>query len=285
MHALYPPQIHEQPQNIVNPDRQTLEEWPVHGAGYPGVRLQTQRDAVTSFPLLFQNALYNAIYEQWIFLKDSETLGPVLYTRPEDTNTEDLAGYELPHRMHHWSRAYAHLTHMAIVPLQDVEDAHTVWVQVGSHRGQHTAKRMHTLPMKLGDALLMNGLLFMRFGGGKSMYLVFTFLPHGVRKVLPCAEGPEVMEMACKQPPLRTPQEGEFDVCECTHVPVPWQYMGDIMHLCRHIADCNMFLAVKGLQFTVIAPDGGDDVPNCSTPWVHRWWVLAGSNARVPRPN
>ena len=41
MEALIPPEIHEQLQNIVNPDRQTLEEGPVHGAGYPGVRLQT----------------------------------------------------------------------------------------------------------------------------------------------------------------------------------------------------------------------------------------------------
>ena len=37
MQALFPPEIHEQLQNIVKPDRQTLEEWPVHGAGYPGV--------------------------------------------------------------------------------------------------------------------------------------------------------------------------------------------------------------------------------------------------------
>ena len=41
MQALFPPEINEQLQNIVNPDRMTLEEWPVHGAGYPGVRLQT----------------------------------------------------------------------------------------------------------------------------------------------------------------------------------------------------------------------------------------------------
>ena len=285
MQALFPPEIHEQLQNIVKPERQTLEEWPVHGAGYPGVRLQTQRDAVTWFPLPLQNALYTAIYEQWVFLKDSDTLGTVLYTRPEDTNTEDWAGYEPLHRMHHWSRAYAHLTHMVIVPLQDVEAAQALQVQVGSHRGQHTANKMHTLPMKLGDALLMNGPLFVRFGGGKSRYLVFTFLPHGVRKVLPCVEGPEVMEMACKQPPLPTPQEREFDMGECTHVPVPWQYMGDVVHLCRHIADCNMWLAVKGVQYTDIAPDGEDDVPNCSTPWVHRWWVPAVSNARVPRLN
>ena len=66
MQALFPPENHEERQNIVNPDRQTLEEWPVHGAPYPGVRLQTQRDAVTWFPLPLQNALYNAIYEQWI---------------------------------------------------------------------------------------------------------------------------------------------------------------------------------------------------------------------------
>ena len=285
MQALFPPVMHEQLQNIVNPDRQTLEEWPVHGAGYPGVRLQTQRDAVTWFPLPLQNALYTAIYEQWVFLKDSDTLGTVLYTRPENTNTEDWAGYELLHRMHHWSRAYAHLTHMVIVPLQDVEAAQALQVQVGSHRGQHTANKMHTLPMKLGDALLMNGPLFVRFGGGKSRYPVFTFLPHGVRKVLPCVEGPEVMEMACKKPPLPTPQEREFNMGECMHVPVPWQYMGDVMHLCRHIADCNMWLAVKGVQYTDIAPDGEDDVPNCSTPWVHRWWVPAVSNARVPRLN
>ena len=45
--SLFSPEIHEQLQNIVNPDRQTLEEWPVHGAGYLGVRLQTQRDTVT----------------------------------------------------------------------------------------------------------------------------------------------------------------------------------------------------------------------------------------------
>ena len=53
------------------------------------------------------------------------------------------------------------------------------------------------------------------------------------------------------------------------------------MHLYRHIADCNMWLAVTGLQYTDIAPDGEDDVPNCATPWVHRWWVPAVSNARV----
>ena len=123
MQALFPPEIHKQLQNIVNPDRQTLEEWPVHGAGYPGLRLQTHRDAVTWFPLPLQNALYNAIYEQWIFLKDSNTLGTILDTRPEDTNTEDWAGYELLHRMHHWSHAYAHVTHTVIVPLQDVEAA------------------------------------------------------------------------------------------------------------------------------------------------------------------
>ena len=127
----------------------------------------------------------------------------------------------------------------------------------------------------------MNGPLFVRFGGGKSRYLVFTFLPHGVRKVLPCVEGPEVMEMACKQPPLPTPQETEFDMGECTYVPVPWQYMGDARHLCRHIVDCNMWLVVKGLQYTDIAPDGENDVPNCATPWVHRCWVPAVSNARV----
>ena len=62
MQALFPLEMHEQLQNIVNPDQQTLEEWPVHGADYPGVRLQTQRDAVTWFPLPLQNALYNAIY-------------------------------------------------------------------------------------------------------------------------------------------------------------------------------------------------------------------------------
>ena len=122
-----------------------------------GLRLQTERDAVTWFPLPLQNALYNAIYEQWIFLKDSDTLGTVLYTRPEDTNTEDWAGYELPHRMHHWSRVYAHLTHTVIVPLQDVEAVQALQVQVGSHRGQHTTNKMQKLPMKLGDALLMNG--------------------------------------------------------------------------------------------------------------------------------
>ena len=72
---------------------------------------------------------------------------------------------------------------------------------------------------------------------------------------------------------------------ECTHVPVPWQYMGDVMHLCRYIADCHMWVAVKGLQYTDIAPDGEDNVPNCATPWVHRWWVPAVSNARVPRLN
>ena len=37
MEALFPPEIHEQLQNIVNPDRQPLEEWPVHDNGYPGV--------------------------------------------------------------------------------------------------------------------------------------------------------------------------------------------------------------------------------------------------------
>ena len=46
-----------------------------------------------------------------------------------------------------------------------------------------------------------------------------------------------------------------------------------------------MWLAVKGLQYTDMAPDGEDDVPNCATPWVHRWWVPAVSNARVPRLN
>ena len=45
--------------------------------------------------------------------------------------------------------------------------------------------------------------------------------------------------------------------------------MGHVMHLCRHIADCNMWLAVKGLQYTDIAPDGEDNVPSCATPWVH----------------
>ena len=115
------------------------------------------------FRLPLQNALYNAyIYERWIFLKDSNTLGTVLYTRPKDTNTEDWAGYELLHCMHHWSRAYAHLTITVILPLQDVEAAQALHVQVGSHRGQHTANKMHTLPMKLGDALLMNGPLFVR---------------------------------------------------------------------------------------------------------------------------
>ena len=112
---------------------------------------------MTWFPLPLQNALYTAIYEQWVFLKDSDTLGMVLYTRPEDTNTEDWAGYDLLRRMHHWSRAYAHLTHMVIVSLQDVEAVQALQVQVGSHRGQHTANKMHTLTMKLGDALLMNG--------------------------------------------------------------------------------------------------------------------------------
>ena len=72
---------------------------------------------------------------------------------------------------------------------------------------------------------------------------------------------------------------------ECRHVPVPWQYMGDVMHLCRHIAHCNMCVAVKGVQYTDIAPNGEDDVPNWSTPWVHRWKVRAVSNARVPRLN
>ena len=41
MQALFPPEIHKQLQNIVNPDCQTLDEWHVHGARYPGVRLQT----------------------------------------------------------------------------------------------------------------------------------------------------------------------------------------------------------------------------------------------------
>ena len=85
---------------------------------------------MTWFPLPLQNAMYTAIYEQWVFRKDNDTLGMVLYTRPEDTNTEDWAGYELLHRMHHWSRAYAHLTHMVIVPLQDVEAAPALQVQV-----------------------------------------------------------------------------------------------------------------------------------------------------------
>ena len=217
MQALFPPEIHEQVQNVVNPHRQTLEEWPAHVASYPGVRLQTQREAVTWFPLPLQIALYNAICEQWIFLKDNDTLGTVLYTRLEDTNTEDSAGYQLLHRMHHWSRAYAHLTHTV--------------------------------------------------------------------KVSPCVEGPEGMEMACKQPPLPAPQETEFDMGECTHVSVPWQYMGDGMHLCRHIVDCNMWLAVKGLQCADSAPDGEDDVPNCATLWVHPWWVPTVSNARMPRLN
>ena len=84
-------------------------------------------------------------------------------------------------------------------------------------------------PHPTSDALLMNGPLFVRFGGGKSIYLVFTFFPHGVRKVLPCVEGPEVMEMACKHPPLPTPQETEFDMGECTHVQVPWQHLGDVI--------------------------------------------------------
>ena len=147
------------------------------------------------------------------------------------------AGYELLHRMHHWSRVYAHLTRPIIFPLQDVEAVQALQVQVGSHCGQHTANKMHTLPMKLGDGLLMNGPLFVRFGGDKSRYLVFTFLPHGVRKVLPCVEGPEVMEIACNQPPLPTPHDTEFEMGECTHVPVPWQYMGDVIHLYRHIAE------------------------------------------------
>ena len=107
---------------------------------------------MTWFPVPLQNALYNAIYEQCIFLKDNDTLGTLLYTRPEDTNTEDRAGYELLHRMHYWSRAYAHLTHTVIVLFRDVEAAQALQVQVGSHRGQHTANKMHTLPMKLGDA-------------------------------------------------------------------------------------------------------------------------------------
>ena len=70
MHALFPPETQEHLQKIVNPDRQTLEEWPVHGAGYPGVRLQTQRDAVTWFPLPLQNALYNAIYIRAVDLRE-----------------------------------------------------------------------------------------------------------------------------------------------------------------------------------------------------------------------
>ena len=240
---------------------------------------------MTWFPLPLQMALYNAIYEQWIFLKDNDTLGTALYTRPEDTNREHWASYELLQRMHHRSRAYAHLTHTVIVPLQDVEAAQALQVQVGSHCGHHTANKMHTLLMKLGDALLMNRLLFVRFGGGKSRYLVFTFLPHGVRKVLSCVEGPEVMQIACKQPPLPTPHDTGFEMGECTHVPVPQQYMGDVMHLCRHIADCNMWLAVKGLQYTDIVPDGEDDVPKCGTPWVHGWWVPPVNNAKVPRLN
>ena len=118
---------------------------------------------------------------------------------------------------------------------------------MGSHRGQHTANKIHTMSMKLGDALRMNGHLLVRFGGGKSRYRVFTLLPHRVRKVLPCVEGPEVMEMACKQPPLQTPHATEFKMGECQHVPVPWQYMGDVMHLCWHVADRIMWLAVKGM--------------------------------------
>ena len=158
---------------------------------------------------------------------------------------------------------YAHLKHTVIVLVHDVEAAQALQVQVGSHRGHHTANKMHTLSMKLGDALLMKWPLFVRFGGGKSRYLVFTFLPHGVRKVLPCVDGSKVTEMACKQPPLPTPHDTKFEMGECTHVPVPWQYMGDNMHLCQHIGDFNIWLKVKGLQYTDIAPDGEDNVPEC----------------------
>ena len=229
--------------------------------------------------------MYKAIYEQWIFLKDNDTLGTLLYTRPEDTNTEDGARYELLHRMHHWSRGYAHLTHTVIVPLQDVEAAQALQVQIGSHCGQHTANKMQTVLMKLGDALLMNGPLFVRFGGGKSRYLVFTFLLQGVRKVLLCVDDFDVMEMACKQLLLSTPHEAQFYMGECTHVLVPWQYMGDIMHICWHIADCNMWLAAKGLQYMDIVPNGVHHVLYYATPSVHQWWVRAVSNARVPRLN
>ena len=93
------------------------------------------------------------------------------------------------------------------------------------------------------------------------------------------------MEIACKQPPLRTPHDTEFKMGECTNVPVRWQYMGHVMHLCRHIADCNIWLAVNGLQYTDIAPDGEDDVPNCGTPWGYRLWVLVVAYAKVPRLN
>ena len=46
-----------------------------------------------------------------------------------------------------------------------------------------------------------------------------------------------------------------------------------------------MWPAVEGLQYTDIAPDGEDDVPNRTTPWVHRWLFLAVNDARVPRLN
>ena len=51
MQALFPPEIHEQLHNTLNPNCHTLHEWCVHSAGYLGVRLQTQRDTVTWFPL------------------------------------------------------------------------------------------------------------------------------------------------------------------------------------------------------------------------------------------
>ena len=140
------------------------------------MRLQSQRDTVTWFPLPLQNALYNAIYEQWIF---------------------------------------------------------AAWGAQGS-----TVR-----------------------GGSRGH-----------------ADGVQATSTT-------TPHDTEFERSECTHLPVPWQYMGDVMHLSQHIADCNMRLAVKGRQYTDIAPDGEDDVPKLRTPWVHRWWVPAVNNAKLPRLN
>ena len=59
--------------------------------------------------------------------------------------------------------------------------------------------------------------------------------------------------------------------------------LDDVMHLCCHIANCNTWLEVKGLQYTEIAADGEDDVPNWRTAWLHRWCVPAFNNAKVPR--
>ena len=112
--------------------------------------------------------------------------------------------------MHHWSRAFAHMTHTVIVPDQDIRAAQALQVQVETHRGQHTANKMHTLPMKLGDALLINRPLFVRFGGGKSRYLVFTFSLHGVRKVLPCVEGLSAATLNPRRSQVNYPPLGQI---------------------------------------------------------------------------